>query len=360
MIFDFCFIFFSGYPGPSILKTEYLLERTGSAYNEIEVIPGPGSPMYAIPSYPTKYQFISVVSPNKVFTSATPVGDIKKPTECTSRVLGPNAPDSFFCMNEQTGKIYTTSAITGKLDSDVEFRFKVRVYNTSIYPIRDRELTIVLTSVDPCKTVTPLYKNLEQGCVRYAAVPLSKTNTPGDAYIFEMPDDYQRIVALRVPLSNLQLQSMESANNNLNLSTKIMGYDENGTATLSYRTSFSLYYLEDVDLVISTPVSFLGSKVKRLNVTVMESTTTVSGEETTLVGNKMTSASESISLLYLDRFFCSDSCVAKFDDWRTKADALGVENCKNDRLFYARNFDVCKGENTCVLLKNALDKHFDK
>ena len=341
---------FSDFPGPSILKTEYLLERTGGAYSEIEVIPGnSASPMYAIPSFPMEYKLVSVTSPDKKFDTTSPVGDIKTPKECTSGVLGKNAPDSFFCMDKRTGKIYTTNAIAGKLDSDVEFRFQIRVYNRSIYPIRDRELTVILTSVDPCKTVTPLYKDLQQGCVRYATVPLSKNTVSGDAYTFDMPADYQRIVALRVPLSNLQLQSGDMGNmtNKLNLSAIITGYNANGTQVMSNKPTYSLYYLEDIDLVISTPVSFLGSTVMRLNITLMEGSTTV---EPIVVGNKRTSAVESIQLMYLDRFFCSDVCAKKFNVWRTRSNQLKVEKCMNDRMFYARNFDVCKGKDFYLVI----------
>ena len=331
-------LLFTDYPAPRILKTKYLLERTGGAYSQIEVVPG-GTPMYAFPSYPMKYQLVSVTSPNKTFTTSN-VDDVKKPKECTSGELGPNAPDSFFCMNERTGKIYTTSAIAKKLDSDVEFRFQIRIYNTSIYPIRDRTLEVVLKSLDPCKTVTPLYKNLAEGCVRYSTVRLSEHGA-GDSYIFEMPIEYQRIIALKVPLSNLQFQNMESSANKLNLSTSIKGFNNNGTVKLSYNSSYSLYYLEDVDLSIAVPVSFLGSNVRRLNITVMEGS---NAGDPTVVGNKKSSSIDSISLLYLNRFFCNDTCVAKFDEWRTKAENLSVANCKNDRLFYARNFDVCQGK----------------
>eukprot|EP00111_Clytia_hemisphaerica_P019681 TCONS_00058085-protein len=319
------------YPRPSILKTEYLLERSGGAYSQVEVIPGQAA-MYATLSYPMKYELLSVTAANNKTFDTVDGRDIKSPEGCTQSSLPITAPLSFFCINENTGRIYTTSAIADQLNSDVEFRFEVRISNTTIYPIRDQTVDLVLTSIDPCKTTRPDYEELNK-CVNYSSKPL--TNSTGNSYHFEMPTNYQRIVALKVPLSNLRMQS--NVANKLNVSTFIQGYNSDGNVTFKYNSPYQIYYTEDVSLVINAPVSFVGGGVKSLKITLIEG-----GSETEIEIIKPTNQSD-VSLLYINNFACTADCKARFESWKSKVAEL-PSNCQFDRMFYNRNFDVCTAE----------------
>uniref|UniRef100_A0A7M5XNR7 Uncharacterized protein n=1 Tax=Clytia hemisphaerica TaxID=252671 RepID=A0A7M5XNR7_9CNID len=323
--------FCPGYPRPSILKTEYLLERSGGAYSQVEVIPGQAA-MYATLSYPMKYELLSVTAANNKTFDTVDGRDIKSPEGCTQSSLPKTAPLSFFCINENTGRIYTTSAIADQLNSDVEFRFEVRISNTTIYPIRDQTVDLVLTSIDPCKTTRPDYEELNK-CVNYSSKPL--TNSTGNSYHFEMPTNYQRIVALKVPLSNLRMQS--NVANKLNVSTFIQGYNSDGNVTFKYNSPYQIYYTEDVSLVINAPVSFVGGEVKSLKITLIEG-----GSETEIENIKPTN-SDDVSLLYINNFACTADCKARFESWKSKVAELPA-NCQFDRMFYNRNFDVCTAE----------------
>ena len=323
---------FSDYPEPSVLKTEYLLERAGGAYSLVEVIPGQAAAMYATLSYPMKYELLDVTTGGNTTFDLADTTDYTLPSECSNEQnLPATAPRNFFCINENTGRIYTTSAIAGKLNSDVELRFQVRISNTTIYPIRDQTVNLVLTSIDPCKEARPLYENLGD-CVKYPSMPLTKFEE--NSFHFELPSSYQRIIAMKVPLSTLRLQS--GAANRLNISTSIEGL-VNGTVTFQYNTPFELYYTEDVSLFINTPISYVGAEgVKSIKVTLTEG-----GSETEIEIIKTENATD-ISLQYFDQFACTSACKTQFENWKSVVAELPI-NCQKDRMYYHRNFDVCTG-----------------
>lgn len=321
------------YPAPSILKTEYIIKQTGSSYSQMEVIPGTGSPMYATLSFPMQYELVDVSSKG-TFSDGGASGDYDVPEQCTSGKFT-TAPKKFFCLNKETGKIYTTSAITGQLEPNSEFEIVVRISNTTIFPVRDVNVSLKLTSVDRCENGTIIYKNLTN-CVQYLNMNLVKYSNSENSYLFKMPKNYQRIVALKVPLLSLQA----SSTNTLNLTTRISGLNDSGAVVLEYETDFELYYTSGFHLYLNTPISYKES-LTSVKVIILESSST---DEASVVASKITDKqSEEVSLLYIKDFKCEQDCVQNFAKWK-KAITTLPDVCQKDRLLYGRNLDVCTGK----------------
>lgn len=305
-------------PGPSIIKNDYVLQKTGNIYTGIEVIPGAGSPMYATVSYPMIFSLVSVKSDPELTGSVT---NIEAPKECTETFT--TAPKSFFCLNAVTGRIYTTSAIAGKLDSaNVNFELVVRIANTSFYPIRDVSVPIRLSTLDPCLPAVTAYNTLTN-CVQYQILKMSSYRN--NSYIFDFrTEDYQRIVAIKVPLTSLHTKGT----NRLNISA-IMEAEINGLNVTRYQSPYRIYFADYIDLYIDTLAPRLGPNLS-IKITLMEDD-----------GILKSKNAPQASLMYIKDFSCSDQCLVKFENWKREASKSSQENCKADRLFYSRNFDVC-------------------
>ena len=287
--------------------------------------------MYATLSFPMRYELINVSSET---TFSGSLVDYDIPKECTSG-QSETAPRKFFCLNQETGKIYSTSAITGQLESDTEFTLEVRISNTTVFPIRDVTVSLKLSSVDPCERGTTIYKTLTD-CVEYLALSLDDYSETEKSYLFKLPKNYQRIVALKVPLLSLQT----SSTNSLDLKTRIQGFSDNGAVTLDNKTTFELYYTSGFHIYINTPISYKDSKVTSVKLTILERS---SNDEASVVARKTNQLQSEVSLIYIKDFLCKQDCIQRFSEWK-KAIAALPDICKKDNLLYGRNLDVCTGK----------------
>ena len=320
--------FFIDNTAPKVLKTSYLL-NINSEFVKAEVIPGLGQ-RYVTDDNPLVYKILQITDsePNG---NTNNVANILTPNECTQKFT--TYPNNYFCINENTGKIYTTSAIEGNVKVTSKFTIIVRVSDVSVFPIRILNVTLTLDANDKCSPASLTYNELSK-CVDYAFLQPQSTVEKA-SLIYNVPDIFQVVIAVRFRLDSMKI-------NNAASSKLSIGYDvkaSNGSIlfqNLTSEVSISSY-LEEYSTAEITVIN--KNDIQSINITFYE---TLSDGRKEIVETNSNSA----FLLYIQNFQCNKTCVNQFDAWGNQA-ATKDPSCRQDPSFYTRNFAVCKGNIIC-------------
>lgn len=190
----------------------YLMEKN-TVENRSQVIPSQKTlTMYTNRTTTLKYTLLNVTSDTD-FPQIHRTLPIVLHGKCTSDVPSrrTSPPDTFFCMDETTGYIYTTSELDVKLISgEVKFFFTVLVVDEQVFPMRRATMNLTLHVFDDCSPASGTYEKLAS-CVNYLIVDTSKR---GEAGHLDVMDDFiqftsntrlQRLLSLNVEVSPLNM-----------------------------------------------------------------------------------------------------------------------------------------------------------
>lgn len=304
---------------PNVTKTEYDL-FINIPYSETEVIPR-DQPFYTSGNVFT-YDIVKIISHGKLLGGSSRA-PITLPTNCTKGYE--DSPRKYFCINEKTGRVYTTSAIQGLVDLTTSFVIHVQITDDTSFPIRQIVARLNLKTTDKCAPASFLYQNLSS-CVKYSTFSPTFVNTT--AIFFRMTGKFQSIISLMFIKQDLQI-----ANKNTIFVISARVYRADGsiqqTATSSSILLSNLSVTADIGLNVPSVVAGSSMEIffidhgtgKRINIR----------------------ADASYSLKFVKEYSCT-SCVETYKNWRLQsvvAEKKSGARCTSDPEFYARNFDVC-------------------
>ena len=286
---------------PSVIRTDFYLDLNDE-YVFTEVIPGNFS-MYVNSTNPLKYYFTTLgnyIKENNTF-----------PSNCSSSM-------NDFCINNSTGRIYTSSGIFGRLFPNTSINLSIEVVDDTNYPIRILNLNLRLLITDRCYRSTTIYNSIIEQCVDYTSI-ISVREDKTQQFIFDLPNPLECIISFEI--------------NSLNLLNKFSSVGIDATFYLKGE----LNNISSDKMHVTVPALNIQLKIP-LNISNMN--ITVYGYSFDKI-NIFSLISE-LKLNFVRSYICNNKCMTNYRQWLDKSKA--IPNCNKDFDYLSYNFDVCNGE----------------
>ena len=319
--FTFAFVTFIFSVNITVTKIQYDVDVTFIVVGA-EAIPN-GEPLYVKSVNPLVFEISEVIWEDKNGENV-PRSDVKNVTLTNSCTKGYNQkPKSFFCLNENTGKIYMTSDLVKAVEkedveADMKFKFTINITMTE-YPYLFKSLIVTLTLSDVCSPSNAIYKTLQE-YVGYAI--LSPLNTDEDDNFLYYNLNASKLTLLTISLNAISLQPET-------------GYIRIEDSELGNLTA----YLDTEKLSSNTQV--------RLNLPFQHSPSLKirlhayqRKHESSSLGfiNITNLQSSSLILRVVPEFNCTDQAITQYNNWRG---STNITKCLKDPENFDEYFRIC-------------------
>lgn len=305
----------------TVTKTQYDVDVAFIAVGT-EAIPN-GQPLYVKSVNQLRFEIIEVTWEDKNGENV-PRSDVKNVTLTNSCTKGYNQePERFFCLNENTGKIYMTSDLmkaveNEDVEADMKFKFTIKITMTE-YPYLLKSLIVTLTLSDVCSPSNAIYKTLQE-YVGYAI--LSPLNTEEDDIFLYNELSASKLALLTINLNTFSLQQRAHY---IRIEDSELG---NLTAYLDTKNLSS-----STQVHLNLPFQYSGPLKIRLHAYESKHESSSLG----FINIKYLQSSDFILRVVLE-FNCTEQAITRYNNWRGSA---SIANCLKDPENYDEYFGIC-------------------
>lgn len=288
--------------------------------------------MYATDSNPLTYRLLKIES-NKRLEISEVSYNVKLHESCS--VPGLANKDGFFCINNDTGRIYSTSKLgLVKLTVATHFTFSINIIDSTVYPMRNKILQLKLIIKDKCSPASNTY-NLFQTCVDYKDIPGSTIKD--DTLTFYPSQQIQRVLGFKFDIAEVDLPPGAA------VKAELQTYAPNG-AILEFGISLQSSIGDknennNQSLSVYLPrmsVGEISAKLLKYDVDAWD-TVNITGKNPS-----------KFTVLTMISYQCEKkSCLQTYNRWINEsklASERSGADCTKDPKFYATNFKACFGK----------------
>ena len=252
-----------------------------------------------------------------------PKSHVKNVTLTNSCTKGYNQePKSFFCLSENTGKIYITSDLVKAVENedveaDMKFKFRINATMTE-HPYLLKSLIVTLTLSDVCSPSNAIYKTLQE-YVGYTT--LSPLNT----------EEYDIFLYYNLNASKLTLLTINLNTFSLQPWTRYIRIEDLELGNLTT-------YLDTKNLLSNTQVRLnLPFHTRSLKIRLHAYQSKNESYSLGFINIEYLQSSGFI-LRIVPEFNCTEEAITQYNNWKSLASTV---NCLKDPENYQEYFRIC-------------------